>query len=81
MVGMTRNETRNPSSFGAKLKVLQTKRGLTNEEAATEIGVGLRLYQMWRSGKRPGLPNLIRLANFYGVSAGYLLDDTEEKAA
>lgn len=78
---MTRNQTRNPVSFGDILKGLQAERELTNEEAAKAIGVGLRLYQMWRSGRRPGMRNLIRVAHFYNVSVGDLLDDVERRVA
>lgn len=82
---MSRNETRNPTSaeaFADRLKEAQEQRGLGNEAAAREIGVGLRLYQMWRSGQQmPSMKNLVRLARFYDVNVGWLLGEGSEIAA
>jgi transcriptional regulator with XRE-family HTH domain len=81
---VSRNKTRNRTSaeaFAERLKQVQKERGLTNEDAARELGVGLRLYQMWRADQMPGMKNLVRLARFYGVSVGWLLGEGTEVAA
>ena len=54
---------------------------MTNEEAARELGVGLRLYQMWRAGQRPGTENLIRLARFFDVTVDELIGGPVKDAA
>lgn len=67
-------------TFGDRLKQAQAERAITNEDAARELDVGLRLYQMWRSGQLPGLPNLIRLAEFYGKPVSWFIDDGQNGA-
>lgn len=74
---MTRNTTRNIELFGSRLKAAQAEKEMTNEAAAAAIGVSLRLYQMWRSGKRPSLNNLLLVARFYEKPVGWFLGDEE----
>lgn len=79
---MTRNETRNHSSFGAQLKAAQAEKGLTNPKAATGLGVSLRVYQLWRSGKAlPSMTNVLKLAHFYGKPLGYFLNGIQDREA
>lgn len=53
---------------------LMTERGLNNLRLSKEIGVGDRLIGAWRKGeKRPGLENLVLLAEFFEVSLDYLV--------
>lgn len=75
---MTRNDTRNNgSSFGARVKQAQREKGVTNPVAAAEIGVSLRVYQLWRSGRTPSIGNVFKLADYYDKPPSYFLDGLE----
>ena len=55
------------------------KHGLTPSGAATKIGFNRASVTMWKNtGKAPKQDLLIRIADFFGVSADYLLE--KEKA-
>lgn len=87
---MTRLSIRHSSSpVAGRLRVAQAESGLTNEELAREIGVGLRLLQKWRAGTvEPRYENLQKLAAvlkrevswFYAVEAADTAPD-ESRAA
>lgn len=64
-----------------RLKELRQEKKLTQQELANEIGVTKRTYIYWEKGERQIKPEKAQqLADFFGVSVGYLLgyiDDSE----
>lgn len=55
-------------------KEFKDKIGMTQQEIADEIGVTKRTYIYWEQGERPIKPDKAQqLADFFGVSLGYLL--------
>jgi len=57
-----------------RLKLLRTRKGWTQEEAADRAGVSKNALANWERGSRPQ-PNLLRqVAEAYGVSVEYLTD-------
>lgn len=53
--------------------------GKTQDEVARELGVSRQAVTRWASGKTPTYENLIKLANFLGVSVSELTGETEIK--
>lgn len=54
----------------------QTEAGLTNEEAARGLGVGLRTYQNWRQGREPrSLAQRYKVARFYGKPLSWFYEN------
>lgn len=63
-------------AFGAKLKVLRRKLGITQSQTAYYLGVTRSTYAYYETGKvQPSLETLRKIARLYGVSADYLLDN------
>lgn len=59
--------------FSEKLKMLRLKKGLTQEELAKEIGVGISAISMYEQGNRiPRDEIKIRLAKFFEESVEYI---------
>ena len=61
--------------FPERLAELLSRRGIKPYRLSKEIGVSEGLISNWRSGKRrPAMNNIIKLAEYFEVSADYLLD-------
>ena len=66
------------SVFSERLVDLRKKRGISQAQAAKEIGAAPRAYQNYEYGTaEPRLSTLIRIADFYGVSLDYLAGRTD----
>ena len=66
------------TEFCLRLKELRVSRAYAQRELAEMIGISLRAYQRYESGDRePGIPALIKLADFYGISIDELLGRTD----
>ncbi len=62
------------SDFPRVLSLLRKEKGISQKDAAKELGVSQALLSHYEKGIREcGLDFLIRAADFYGVSADYLL--------
>ncbi len=62
------------SDFPRVLSLLRKEKGISQKDAAKELGVSQALLSHYEKGIREcGLEFLIRAADFYGVSADYLL--------
>ena len=62
------------TDFPRVLSLLRKEKGISQKEAASQLGVSQALLSHYEKGIREcGLDFLIRAANFYGVSADYLL--------
>ena len=60
--------------FSERLKELRESRGLSTILLADICGVGVRIYQKYESGDTsPTLAGFVTLADFFDVSADYLL--------
>ena len=61
-----------------RLKELRQEKKLTQQELANEIGVTKRTYIYWEKGERQIKPEKAQqLADYFGVSVGYLLGYSE----
>ena len=67
--------------FRIKLKELREARGISQQELADDIGVSPSAVGMWESGRREPrtLEQLGKIANYFGVSADYLLGQKEQE--
>ncbi|MGO5023535.1 helix-turn-helix domain-containing protein [Lawsonibacter sp. LCP25S3_G6] len=66
------------SVFSERLIDLRKTRGLSQAQAAKEIGAAPRAYQNYEYGTaEPRLSTLVRIADFYGVSLDYLAGRTD----
>ena len=69
------------SAFSKRLVDLRKKHGLSQAQAAKEIGAAPRAYQNYEyETAEPRLSTLIRIADFYGVSVDWLMDRTDNPA-
>lgn len=65
--------------FLNRLKELRKKSGKTQKEVFEETGIPIRSIQNWESGKRQiNLESAKQLADYFGVSIGYLLGHSEQ---
>lgn len=59
--------------FGTRLKTLRKQRNIAQPELATALGVSKGVISLWENSLRePLLSNLIKLAQFFGVTIDYL---------
>ena len=66
------------SVFSERLIDLRKTRGLSQAQAAKEIGAAPRAYQNYEYGTaEPRLSTLVRIADFYGISLDYLAGRTD----
>lgn len=66
--------------IGDTLKRLRTKKGLTSEELCSKIGIKGGSYRNYeRNDRKPDYDTLVKLADFYGVTADYLLGRPDAK--
>lgn len=60
--------------FSQRLHELRKENGLTAQYMADKLGLSLRAYQFYESGKRePSLTTLVKIADILMVSTDYLL--------
>ena len=65
---------------GKRISSLRKKRGLNQEQLATELNVSPSTIAMWETNKRALKDeSLTLLADFFNVSTDYLLGRTEDK--
>lgn len=63
-----------------RLLLLRKERKLRQSDVANGIGIASYTYQRYEYGEREPLASVLKaLADFYGVSADYLLGRTEER--
>ena len=61
-------------SFSSRLSALRRGRGLSQRQAAGDLGVSQALLSHYENGARePGLAFVCRVCDYYGVTADYLL--------
>ena len=66
--------------FARRLKELRKSRKKTQREMAEYLRIGLRAYQYYESAEHyPDVPGLIALADYFEVSADYLLGRSDQR--
>lgn len=64
-------------NFHSRFMALLNERGITAYRLAKETGISERLVGYWKEGgKTPSLENLIKLADYFGISIDYLVGRT-----
>ena len=64
--------------LGERLMMLRKEKNLSQEDVAKAIEIGFNTYRRYEHGSRePGASTILALADFYGVSADYLLGRTD----
>lgn len=65
-------------SFPHTLSALRKSRGLSQRQAAADLGISQALLSHYENGARePGLLFVVKVCDYYGVSADYLLGRTD----
>jgi transcriptional regulator with XRE-family HTH domain len=65
--------------FSERLRMLRKEKGLTQVQAAQAVHMSNRGYQDLELGRKPTYENLLAIANFYDVSADWLMGRTEDR--
>ncbi len=65
--------------FAEKLRLLRKERNMTQTELSKSLGVSASSIGMYEQGRRePDSQMLLKVANFFDVTAGYLIGDEED---
>ena len=66
------------STFGAKIRSLRENLELSQQEVSSQIGCSSKVLSNYELDKRePDFETLIKLCDFFNVTADYLLDRTD----
>ncbi|MCL2697613.1 MAG: helix-turn-helix transcriptional regulator [Oscillospiraceae bacterium] len=66
-------------NFAEHIRNIRKSKSLTQKEVAEGIGVDECVYQRYENNKaKPSFENIIALADFFDISADYLLGRKEE---
>ena len=70
---MFMDEYEHPSmSFADRLHILQKSKGVSIREISKATGIGATTLRHYETGTQPGFDNVIKLAEYFGVSLDYL---------
>ena len=68
------------SDFSRIITLLRKEKGVTQKQAAEDLGVSQALLSHYEKGIREcGLEFVVRVADYYGVSCDYLLGRSPER--
>jgi len=68
------------SNFKNTLSELRSEKGLSQRQAAAELGISQALLSHYENGARePKLDFIVKVCDYYGVSADFLLGRTDNK--
>ena len=66
--------------FAQRMRELRQEKKKTQTQMAELIGIKLRAYQNYESGTSyPEIPNLMKLADYFGVTTDYLRGRSDER--
>ena len=65
--------------FFDRLRALCAERGISTYKACTDIGLNRAAVAKWKNGSIPNGQTLTRLAEYFGISVGYLMGETTQK--
>lgn len=69
-------------NISSRLRELRIESGLSQQELAKIVGKSQQAVNLWEKGVNdPGLDSLVKLANFFKVSADYLLGRIDDRPA
>ena len=66
--------------FFNRFKALCDEKGVSVYRACTDIGLNRSAVAKWKSGGKPNGTTAARLADYFGVTTDYLLEQTEQRA-
>ena len=66
--------------FFNRFKELCDERNISVYRACTDIGLNRSAVAKWKSGGRPNSTTAAKLADYFGVTTDYLLEQTDERA-
>lgn len=65
-------------SLGTKLREMRHEKNLSQTQVAVELDVSQTAYGKWESDQtKPGIDNLLKISEFYGIDIYDLLDSKE----
>ncbi len=67
--------------FFNRFKALCDEKGISVYRACTDIGLNRSAVAKWKSGGKPNGTTASRLADYFGVTTDYLLEQTEHREA
>lgn len=71
---------KSPTTFGTRFKQLREEKGLTLEQVGKELGfIKQTISKYEKNESEPAYSDLVRIANFFGVSIDYLLGKTSKR--
>ena len=74
-------ESSGKSKFAAKLGELRNEKGLSQRQAAAELGVSQALLSHYETNARePKLEFVVKVCDYYGVTTDYILGRTNERS-
>lgn len=63
-----------------RMRALRLERQMKQEEMARQLGLSMSAYCRYERGERePTAPTIVALADFFAVSADYLLGRTDQR--
>ena len=70
------------SAFSRALSSLRRERGLSQRQAASELGISQALLSHYENGLRePRLEFVVQVCDYYGVTADYILGRSEKQSS
>jgi len=73
-------ESQKKSRFAANLSKLRREKGLSQRQAATELGISQALLSHYETNARePKLDFIVRVCDYYAVTTDFLLGRTKER--
>ena len=66
--------------FFNRFKALCDEKGISVYRACTDIGLNRSAVAKWKSGGKPNGTTASRLADYFGVTTDYLLEQSEQRA-
>ena len=66
--------------FFNRFKALCDEKGISVYRACTDIGLNRSAVAKWKSGGKPNGTTAALLADYFGVTTDYLLEQTEQRA-
>jgi len=67
--------------FFNRFKALCDERNISVYRACTDIGLNRSAVAKWKAGGRPNGTTAAKLADYFGVTTDYLLEQTDERTA
>lgn len=67
--------------FFNRFKALCDERNISVYRACTDIGLNRSAVAKWKTGGKPNGTTAAKLAEYFGVTTDYLLEQTDEKAS